>query len=136
MELKLNRAAEAAAPKAQKLFISAIQQLTFEDALAIYRGTDDAATRYLKRTTGEQLRSQMRPIIDDSLAEVGAVSTFTTLAEQYNRLPLVTPIETDLTAYVLEHASEALFAQVAREEAAIRRDPAKRTTALLQQVFG
>lgn len=136
MEVRLNRAAEAAAPKAQKLFVSAIQQLTFDDVLAIYKGPDDAATQYLQRTTARDLQSQMRPIVQASLAEVGALNTFKSLAEQLNRLPLRTSIDADLTSYVLDHASRALFLQVAEEEAAIRRNPAKRTTELLRQVFG
>jgi hypothetical protein len=136
MELKLNRAAEAAVPKAQALFINAIRQLTFADVMSIYHGGDDAATRYLKRTTSAQLRAEMQPIVDSSLAEVGAVSTFKELAGQYNRLPLVTPVDADLTGHVLRFASDAVFARLAREEAAIRRNPAKRTTELLRQVFG
>lgn len=136
MEVQLNRAAEDAVPRARKLFVDAIRQLTFEDVMAIYSGSDDAATRYLRRTTSTELRFQMRPIVDASLAEVGALNTFKSLADQYNRLPLVTPIDADLTSHVLDHAGNALFALVAREEAAIRRNPAKRTTELLQRVFG
>jgi hypothetical protein len=136
LEIRLNRAAEAAAPKAQRLFVSAVRQLTFEDVMGIYSGPDDAATQYLRRTTAPELRREMRPIVDSALAEVGALNTFKSLADQYNRLPLVTPIDADLTRYVLDRASDALFTQVAREEAAIRRNPAKRTTELLQQVFG
>jgi hypothetical protein len=136
MEVQLNRAAEDAVPRARKLFVGAIRQLTFDDVMAIYSGPDDAATRYLRRTTSTELRSQMRPIVDASLAEVGALNTFRSLADQYNRLPLVTPINADLTSHVLDHAGDALFTLVAREEAAIRRNPAKRTTALLQKVFG
>jgi len=135
MEVRLNRAAEAAVPRAKSLFVTAIRQLTFQDVLAIYRGPNDAATRYLEQTTAATLRAQMRPIVDDSLSEVGALNTFRTLADQYNRLPLVTPIDADLTSHVLDHASTALFAQVAKEEAAIREDPAKRTTELLREVF-
>jgi hypothetical protein len=136
MEVKLNRAAEVAAPKAGALFLSAIRQLTFEDVLAIYSGGDDAATAYLKRTTSAQLRTEMHPIVDASLAQVGAVTTFKELAGQYNRLPLVAPIDADLTGHVLSYASNALFARLASEEAAIRKNPAKRTTQLLRQVFG
>jgi hypothetical protein len=136
MEIKLNRAAEAAAPKAAELFAAAVRQLTFDDVLAIYHGPDDAATRFLERTTSSELRSQMRPIVDASLAEVGALNTFRMMAAQYNRLPLVAPIDADLTHHVLDHASNALFTQMAGEEAAIRRNPAKRTTELLRRVFG
>lgn len=136
MEIELNRAAEAAVPEAQKLFVAAIRQLTFDDVMRIYGGSDDAATRYLRRTTSAELSRQMRPIVDASLAEVGALNTFSSLVEQYNRLPLVAPIDADLTSHVLQYADDALFALVAREEAAIRRNPAKRTTELLREVFG
>lgn len=136
MEVKLNQAAEAAVPKAQGLFLNAIRQLTFADVMSIYQGGDDAATSYLKRTTEAALLAEMRPIVEASLAEVGAVGTFETLAGEYNRLPLVTPVDADLTGHVLTHASDAVFARLAREEAAIRRNPAKRTTELLRQVFG
>ena len=136
MEVRLNRAAEAAAPNAQKLFARAIQQLTFDDVMAIYNGSDDAATRYLQDSTAVDLRRQMRPIVEAGLAEVGALSTYESLAEQFNRLPLGTKVDSDLASYVLDHASRALFLQVAQEEAAIRRNPVKRTTELLRQVFG
>jgi len=135
VEVKLNRAAEIAAPEALSLFVSAIRQLTFSDVMTIYQGPDDSATRYLERTTSSALQGKMRPIIDGSLSEVGAVTTFNTLASQYNRIPTVTPIEADLSTYVLGHASNAIFTQLASEEAAIREDPVKRTTELLRQMF-
>src|SRR5262245_26099175 len=46
LELKLNRAAEQAVPKAQALFGNAIQQMTLDDARAIYNGPKDSATQY------------------------------------------------------------------------------------------
>ncbi|HND88383.1 MAG TPA: DUF4197 domain-containing protein, partial [Saprospiraceae bacterium] len=52
---RMNRAAESAATKAKPIFVSAIQKLTFKDALNILPGTPDAATRYLERTTADPL---------------------------------------------------------------------------------
>ncbi len=49
VELKLNRAAEAATPKARELFLNAISQMTFEDARGILNGPEDAATQYFKK---------------------------------------------------------------------------------------
>ena len=43
LELRLNRAAEAAVPEAKQVFWSAIKQLTLEDARAIFNGPSDAA---------------------------------------------------------------------------------------------
>ena len=42
----------------------------------------------------------------------------------------------DLTAYVVGKAVDALFDQVAREEANIRANPLARTTDILKKVFG
>jgi len=135
LEVQLNRAAEAATPKARDLFVDAIKAMTFMDVMNIYQGADDAATQYLQRTTAEQLNLQMRPVVDQGLNQVGAVSTFKDLATQYNRLPLVKPVDADISGHVLKYASTALFAELAKEEAAIRNEPVKRTTELLRRVF-
>lgn len=49
LELKLNRAAEAATPKAKALFFSAINQMTFDDVKSIYEGSEDSATQYFRQ---------------------------------------------------------------------------------------
>ncbi len=136
LELKMNRAAEQATPKARELFVSAIKEMTFSDVMAIYQGSEDSATQYLRRTTGARLESQMRPVIDESLAQVGAVQTFKGLLKSYNALPLVTPIDADVSGHVMGYAQQAIFGQLAKEEAAIRQDPLKRSTELLRRVFG
>ena len=51
-------------------------------------------------------------------------------------LPFVPDVKSDLTAYTVEKALDGLFHYLAKEEAAIRNKPAKRTTDLLQKVFG
>ena len=135
LEQRLNRAAEVAAPKARRLFVNAIRGMTFDDVMGVYRGPDDAATRYLEQATSSELGREMRPIVDASLADVGALSVYRTLVDRYNRLPLVTRVNTDLTGYVVDRASDALFDRLAIEEAAIRNDPVKRSTELLRRVF-
>ena len=54
----------------------------------------------------------------------------------YRELPFAPDVETNLTPYVVEQALDGMFLMLAREEAAIREDPAARTTELLQTVFG
>jgi len=136
LELKMNRAAEAATPKARSLFVNAISQLSFDDVMSIYRGGDNAATQYLRGKMAQPLKEEMRPIINASLAQVGAVSVFNDLVSRYNRLPLVTDIDANLDNHVLDYANSAIFTQLESQEAAIRKDPLKRSTALLRQVFG
>ncbi len=136
LELRLNRAAEVATPKAKKLFWQAISDMTMEDVRAIYEGPDDSATRYFQGRMSRPLAMEMRPIVDQSLAEVGAIQSYENMMGQYRSLPFVPDVKADLTTYVIEKGMEGLFYYIAREEAAIRQDPVKRTTALLQKVFG
>ena len=55
---------------------------------------------------------------------------------EYKNLPLVPDVKADLTKYVVQEAMRGIFHYVAKEEAAIRADPAKRTTEILRRVFG
>jgi hypothetical protein len=136
LELKLNRAAETAAPMARDVFWESVSNMTMDDVMAIYEGPDDAATRYFQRTMTPPLIARMRPIINDSLSQVGAVRAYDDMMGPYKRMPLVPDVKAYLTDYAVEKALDGLFFKLAEEEAAIRRNPAKRTTELLQRVFG
>ncbi len=136
LELRLNRAAEAATSKAKPLFWAAIREMTLEDAKGIYNGPDDAATRYFQRKMSPQLAREMQPVVDRALEEVGAISTYDRIMGRYRALPFVPDVKADLTEYVVGRGMDGIFLYVAREEAAIRQDPAKRTTELLRRVFG
>ena len=136
LEVKLNRAAEQATPPAKQLFWTAIEEMTLDDARQIYNGPPDAATRYFQGKMSEPLSQEMQPIIDESLAEVGAVQLYQQAIGEYQQLPFVPDVQADLTQHVTERAMDGIFHYLAVEEAAIRKDPAKRTTALLQKLFG
>jgi Protein of unknown function (DUF4197) len=136
LEARLNRAAEVATPKAKPLFLDAIKQMTIDDAKAIYSGPQDAATRYFKSKMSQPLAEQMSPVVDSSLAEVGAIKTYDKAMAKYRGLPLVPDVKTNLTKHVVNKGVEGIFHYLALEEAAIRQNPVKRTTSLLQKVFG
>lgn len=136
LEVRLNRAAEVATPKARQLFVQSIEAMTLDDVMAIYNGPPDDATRYFQGKMSDPLAEEMRPLVAESLSEVGAVQSYDAVMGQYRNLPLVPDIKTDLTGYVVEKGMDGIFYYLAREEAAIRENPAKRTTELLQQVFG
>jgi hypothetical protein len=136
LELKLNRAAEAATPKAKELFAQAISEMTFGDAMNIYNGPDDAATRYFQDKMTPPLAEEMQPVVEQSLAEVGAVQAYDNVMGEYRAIPFVPDVKADLTTYVVEKGMDGIFHYMAVEEAAIRQNPAKRTTELLQRVFG
>ncbi|GAB3224416.1 DUF4197 domain-containing protein [Hymenobacter seoulensis] len=135
-ELSLNRGAEQAAKSAKPIFLTAIKSLTFKDVWGILTGEKNAATNYLKRTTTEQLTVAFKPIVQQSLNQVGATRYYTDLTTRYNRIPLVKPVQTDLNQYATGKAIDGLFTLIAQEEANIRENPMARTTELLKRVFG
>ena len=132
----INRAAEDAAKSAEQVFVSAINGMSINDAINIVKGSNDAATRYLERTTTPELKVKFSPIIKTSLDKVDATRLWADVINQYNQIPFIKKQNPDLVAYVTEKAIAGLFVMVAKEEANIRKDPMARTTELLKKVFG
>lgn len=135
LELRLNRAAELATPKAKALFVQSISDMTLDDVMSIYRGPDDAATQYFKSKMSAPLAAEMEPVVDEGLADAGAVKTYDNVMARYNAVPFAPEVDADLSRYVIEKGMDGIFYYLAKEEAAIRKDPAKRTTDLLKRVF-
>ncbi|HNJ59274.1 MAG TPA: DUF4197 domain-containing protein, partial [Chitinophagaceae bacterium] len=133
--LSMNRAAEDAAKSAAPIFINAIKNMSFADAWEILKGSDSAATKYLKQQTSKPLTDAFRPIIDKSLAKVNATQHWNTVFSTYNKFSFK-KINPDLASYVTEKALEGIFYQLAQEELKIRKDPIAQTTNLLKKVFG
>lgn len=136
LELRLNRAAEAAVPEGRKLFVDALSQMTLDDAVQIYKGPDDAATSYFRTKMSPALAARFRPVVDESLQDVGAVQAYQTFLGEYERMPFMPSVQTDLAGHVVDRALDGLFLMLAREEKAIRENPAARTTDLLKKLFG
>jgi hypothetical protein len=139
LQLKMNRAAEQAAPKALNIFVDAASKMSISDARAILTGPQDAATQYFKRTTTGSLTKSFRPIVDGTLSQVGAVKAFNGVKSQASSLPFGAGQEAssfNLTDFTVGKSLDGLFHYLASEEAAIRSNPAARTTDLLKKVFG
>ena len=135
-EHSMNTAAEQAAPKAKAIFISAITQMTFDDARRILNGPDTAATDYLRTKTSASIAKLFRPIVTDSMSRVGVTRFYKQMVTPLKMLPIDSPVPVDLDGYVTEKALNGLFVMVAEEEKKIRLDPAARVTDLLKDVFG
>ena len=135
-ELSMNRAAEDAAKVAKPVFIKAITSMSIGDAVGILRGQNDAATQYLRRTSGQQLVTEFTPIIDSTLTKNNATRYYNDLVTRYNKLPLVQKVNPNLTEYATGKAVDGLFILVAQEEQKIRENPAARVSDLLKRVFG
>jgi len=135
LELRLNRAAEAATPKAKRIFGNAIKSMSISDAKSILGGADDAATQYFKKKMSKPLSKEMKPVVDHALAQAGAVQAYDRVMGQYQSLPFMPNVKANLSQYVLDSALKGVFHYMAKEEAAIRKNPVKRTTDILRKVF-
>lgn len=134
--LSMNRAAEQAAPKAKPIFEDAVKKMTFEDAQKILNGGNTAATDYFKAKTTPQLTDAFKPVIADSMNQVGVTRSYKALTDRYTSLvPFGKMDSFDLDSYVTGKSLDGLFLKVGQEEAKIRTNPAARTTDLLKKVF-
>jgi hypothetical protein len=134
--LSMNRAAEAAAPAAKKIFIDAILSMSFDDARKILSGGDTAATDYFKSKTTEQLTVAFRPVVEKTMDQNSVTQQYKQLIGQAQTIPFMKSQSLNITDYVVSQALNGLFYMLGQEERKIRKDPAARTTDLLRQVFG
>jgi Protein of unknown function (DUF4197) len=136
--LSMNRAAEKAAPKATEYFVSALREMTFDDARKILQGGNTSATEYFKQKTGDKIYSAFKPVVVSSMQDVGVAHRYTEMMDNVASVPFAgtTVGSFDLDDYVTTKAVDGLFSMLGEEEKKIRTDPAARGTELLKKVFG
>lgn len=132
----INRAAEDAANGAKDIFVDAIKSMTVTDAMSILHGDDNAATKFLDKTTRAALVEKFKPVVKASLDKVGATKNWNAIFTAYNKIPLVEKVNPDLEEYATNKTIDGLFIQIAKEELSIRENPAARVSDLLKKVFG
>lgn len=144
-QLSLNRAAEKAVPEVADIFGDAIRQMSLKDARGILTGGDHAATDYFRRVAGEALATRIEPIVEKTTDSVGVTRRYKALTDSAGGSSLGGMLgqlggdgdkSLDLDKYVTDKAIDGLFTEIAAQEAAIRENPAARTTDLLKKVFG
>ena len=134
--LKMNRAAEAAVPEAKTLLVESIKQMSLDDAKAILTGPQDAATQYFKRTTSKQMGEKFLPIVQKATDKVQLAEAYNKYAGQGAKLGLVKKEDANINQYVTQKALDGVYLMIAKEEAAIRKDPLGQSSAILKKVFG
>ncbi|MGD2186673.1 MAG: DUF4197 domain-containing protein [Desulfobacterales bacterium] len=135
-EQSMNRAAEQAAPEAKQIFLGAVKELEIGDAQKILNGPDNAATNYFKDKTYPLLQKIFKPIIKDTMGQVGVTRQFQGINTKLASIPLADQASVDLDQYVTDKSLDGLFFMLAEEEKKIRQDPAARVTDILKKVFG
>lgn len=147
LEVGLNRAAEAAMPAARDIFVSAIRDMSVSDAIGIVRGSNTAATEYLRRSSGPRLERALDPHMESAMRQAGVYSSLDRIepyVDQGNsflgRLGIGGTSTRDLADRLSDHAVDkaldGVFYYVGQEERAIRRDPLGQASSILRRVFG
>ena len=135
--LSMNRGAEDAVAFAKPIFMQAIKEMTLTDVMNIVKGNKDAATNYFKTKTKTQLLAAFTPSVQSSLEKVDATKYYSDIITTYNKLPTTfKKSDPNLTQFVVGKTVDALFDQVAKEEANIRVNPLAQGSDILKKVFG
>jgi Protein of unknown function (DUF4197) len=98
LELRMNRAAETAVPQAKQLFWQAVSEMTLEDAQGILGGPDDASTRYFQDKMTAPLTERFTPVVDQELADAGAVQAYDQMRGDYQELPFAPDVQANSMA--------------------------------------
>jgi len=140
LETRLNHGAEKAAPVAKGIFMDAVSSLSVSDAIGIVQGPQNAATRYLQTKTTPALTRLFTPIMKNSLSGTGALRALDDVSSRLKSIPfapkLASNAQTDLVNHGVKYGLSGVFHYIGEEEAAIRANPAKRTSEILRKVFG
>ena len=134
--LRMNRAAEAAVPKAKPLLIDAAKKMTVQDAKGILTGGPDSATQYFKRTTSEPLAKQFKPIVVKAMAKVKLAEKYDEIAASGAKFGLVKEDDANLEDYITRKTLDGLFVGIADEEKKIRENPTAAASSIVKKVFG
>jgi hypothetical protein len=147
--LSINRAAEDAAKDAAPIFVNSVKSMTIADGFNILKGTDNAATMYLRNTTYNDLYTLYKPKIEASTKKdiIGTVSTqesWNALTGKWNtfansipgKIAGFKPVNIDLNDFLTRKALDGMFLKIAGEELKIRKDVSARVSPLLKKVFG
>jgi Protein of unknown function (DUF4197) len=136
LKAAMNHAAESAVAEAKPALKQALQRMTVEDAKGILTGGDDSATQYFRRATADSLTAKFKPVVARETAKVKLASIYDEYAGKAAAFGLIKGEDAHLDDYVTSKALDGLFAEIADEERAIRKDPLGQANSLIKRVFG
>ena len=154
--LSMNRAAAQAAPQTAGIFVTSIDDMSFNDAADILMMDGSPATDYFKKHTREELKALITPIIikemktnkvykyydavkkvaDPGIKTFAKASNFMGIAEKLHMKKHIPQDGVNIEEYVTEHTIDGIFLMIGQSEKMIRTNPAHQTTAEMRKVFG
>ena len=134
--LRMNRAAEAAVPRAKPLLVDAAKKMTVQDAKGILTGGPDSATQYFKRSTSDPLAQKFKPVVVKAMAKVKLAEKYDEIAASGAKFGLVKEEDANLEDYITRKTLDGLFVGIADEEKKIRENPTAAASSIVKKVFG
>jgi hypothetical protein len=131
----MNQAAEQAVPEAKTLLMSAVRNMSIEDAKKILTGGDGSVTQFFRDKTAAPLAVKFLPIVKASTDRVGLAQKYNQLAGEGEKLGIVKGDAASIEEYVTHKALDGLYTIIGEEEHAIRENPAAAGSAIVSKVF-
>lgn len=130
----LETAAEKTATASMPIFMNAINNLKFTDAVRLVKAGGTAGTDFLRSASGDSLRRAIKPVMQAAIDEYK-------LTDEWNKI--TKPVQSlggrrlnlDLSTLMAGMVSEAMFRKMEEKEREVRSQAAARQTALLKKVF-
>lgn len=157
----MNTAASKAIPKTASILSDTISNMSVEDANAIVKGSNTAATDYFKTKSGTKLLDAIMPIVKESINENKVMSSYQSLkgfaggssatsgisnnalvgqassiAKGLGMGDSVPKGDESIEDYVGRKTLDGLFYMIAEKEKALRSNPLSSESSIIQQVFG
>lgn len=133
--LAMNRAAEAATPKAQELLLESIHKMSVSDAKEILTGGDNAATAYFRESTETQLAETMLPMVKSVTERSDLARAYNSLAGKLASFGVNSDRNT-IESYVNKKTLDGIYHFIGEEERSLRANPTQYAGSLLGKVFG
>lgn len=130
----LATASERAATASVPVFVTAINRMSFTDAIRIIKSGGTSATEYLRSNAGTELRQSIKPHMQAALDEYKLNEAWSRIMKPAQTL-LGNRFNLDLANLMAGLVSEKMFQHMEEQERQVRSNAAARTTPLLQKVF-
>ena len=130
----LGTAAEQTAVRSVPIFLNGIGKMSFSDAIRIVKSGGTSATDYLRSSIGTELRSSIKPVMENALKEYKLVEQWDKIVKPAKAL-VGDKLNLDLSTIMAGVVSEKMFQKMEETEIQVRTTAAARTTPLLEKVF-
>jgi Protein of unknown function (DUF4197) len=132
----MNRAAEAAVPKARSLLVGAVKTMSVEDARRVITGGDNSVTSFFAEKTRTSIANEFLPIVTQATEKVALADKYNKVAAKAAGLGLMDKQDASIQQYVTGKALDGLYLMIGEEERKIRKNPVATGSAILKKVFG